>query len=741
MKESKAVKVALLRGIDRALFYSVPDECSEGVKRGSLVKVPLRAACANAIVLDVLDASEAGDIKLKPISGLVQPERALTDDLIKIAFWMREYYGCGLQGIFEAMIPSVVRAGKGALEARQAELSRELRIEDIEAACARAPIQTRICNILSCQSEPVLISALLKMADANHAALVALEKKGLVKISTKVLSRGAYDDELSNIELVPDQDRPLNEQQQSAYEAICRDVASREFSPRLLYGVTGSGKTEVYIRAMKKAISGGGSCVFLVPEISLTPQTVGRLRSRLADAGLVVWHSGLSEGQRLDAWRALARGEAKVVVGARSCVFAPLENIRLIIVDEEHDGAYKQDSSPRYNGRDMAILRAKNLSAACVLGSATPALETLYNVESGKYKISRITKRVDGSSMPRVFIVDMNREKPGTVLSRPLCDKIAQRLENREQIILFLNRRGYSKLFECPDCGYVEECPHCSVSMTWHRREDLVKCHMCGFSRQAPSACPKCGSLKAKWSGHGTQKVEDIVAKMFPSARVGRMDRDAMKRKDNYRKILGDFRAGKLDVLVGTQMIAKGLDFPRVTLVGIIDADTSLHMPDFRSAEKTYQLIVQVAGRAGRGGDNGEVIVQTRSPEAQPIRCAKSDDLQSFLADELAARREYGYPPTTHLIRQILRSRNEQKLSMYAEEWAKRAQEKFGNICGIRGPAPAPIEKSEDFYRWHIWDFTNSVRAVVAQIASLKESFPPGKDIEDALDVDPISLM
>ena len=492
---------------------------------------------------------------------------------------------------------------------------------------------------------------------------------------------------------------------------------------------------------MKSVLENGGSCVFLVPEIALTPQTVGRLRSRLGDCGLVVWHSNLTDGQRLDAWRALARGEARVVVGARSCVFAPVKNLRLIIVDEEHDTAYKQDKNPRYNGRDIAVLRAKLCGCACVLGSATPALETLYNAKNGKYLLSEIRNRIDGRKLPSVFIADMKREKPGTVLSRILCEKIAQRLDNMEQTILFLNRRGYSKIFECPDCGNVEECPHCSISLTWHRREDIVKCHLCGYTAKAPSRCRKCGSEKARWRGHGTQKVEDIVAQMFPSARVGRMDRDAMNRRDNYRRVLGDFRAGKLDILIGTQMIAKGLDFPRVTLVGIIDADISLHMPDFRAAEKTYQLIVQVAGRAGRGDGNGEVVIQTLKPESAPIQYAKRDDMNSFLEEELRNRTEFSYPPAMRLIRQIFRSRSEQKLAFYTEQFARAAEKELEGICQIRGPSPAPLEKSEDFYRWHIWYFCPSVKPVVAAILSLKKKFPMDEDIDDVLDVDPMSLM
>lgn len=739
----KIAKISLFSGMDKELSYLVPKELEPKISKGSMVRVPLRSSTATGVVMEICDNPPQREEKfsLKRIYALVQPEPVLTQDLIKLSLWMREYYGCGLQAIFESLIPSIVRIGKGALELKEVSVVKLPGADELEKLSRRAPQQAKICSFLKNYKEPILKSALIKMTGVGAQAIDALSKKGVIKQQAREVVRSAFDDDLSSAELVSPVPHILNGEQQKALDDINLDIESGEFKTRLLYGVTGSGKTEVYMRAMKSVLENGGSCVFLVPEIALTPQTVGRLRSRLGDCGLVVWHSNLTDGQRLDAWRALARGEARVVVGARSCVFAPVKNLRLIIVDEEHDTAYKQDKNPRYNGRDIAVLRAKLCGCACVLGSATPALETLYNAKNGKYLLSEIRNRIDGRKLPSVFIADMKREKPGTVLSRILCEKIAQRLDNMEQTILFLNRRGYSKIFECPDCGNVEECPHCSISLTWHRREDIVKCHLCGYTAKAPSRCRKCGSEKARWRGHGTQKVEDIVAQMFPSARVGRMDRDAMNRRDNYRRVLGDFRAGKLDILIGTQMIAKGLDFPRVTLVGIIDADISLHMPDFRAAEKTYQLIVQVAGRAGRGDGNGEVVIQTLKPESAPIQYAKRDDMNSFLEEELRNRTEFSYPPAMRLIRQIFRSRSEQKLAFYTEQFARAAEKELEGICQIKGPSPAPLEKSEDFYRWHIWYFCPSVKPVVAAILGLKKKFPMDEDIDDVLDVDPMSLM
>ncbi len=743
--QDKVIQVALFRGIENELSYLVSEPLASKVGIGSLILVPLRGSSSPAIVVDecsLSDFKNHSGFKLRKIYSLVQEEKVLNKELLKLAYWMRDYYGCSLQTVFESMIPAVVRAGKSALEAKEIKLARLPTGEELSKMERRAPTQFKVCKFMIDHNSSILKSALLRVCEVTSASVDSLIKKGILEQSDKIIGRSAYDDELAKCEVVSGEVPVLNDEQSVAFADISADLDSKSFKTRLLYGVTGSGKTEVYIRAMNKVLSEGGTCVYLVPEISLTPQTVGRLRSRLGkEANLVVWHSNLTNGQRLDAWRALASGKSKVVVGARSCIFAPLENVKLIIVDEEHDSAYKQDKNPRYNARDIAVLRAKFSECLCILGSATPSLESLYNADLGKYEISRIRERVDGSRLPSVFILDMKREKHNATLSNLLIEKIGQRLDNGEQVILFLNRRGYSKIFECQDCGWVEQCPHCSVSMTWHKRENLVKCHICGFTKEAPLLCANCNSLRAKWHGDGTQKIEETVSKLFPSARIGRMDRDTMKRRDNYRKVLGDFRAGRLDILIGTQMIAKGLDFPRVTLVGIINADVSLRMPDFRAAERTYQLIVQVAGRAGRGENAGEVIVQTMTPEAEPIQYAKRDDMESFLESEMESRKEYGYPPYMRLIRHIFRGRNPDKLAFFAEEWAKIAERELGSVCVIRGPSPAPLEKSEDFYRWHIWYFCKSVRPVMSTITRLRKDFEFPPDIDDFIDVDPMSMM
>lgn len=741
MEHDLAAKVALLNGMDPFLSYRIPEAMRGLVREGSMVRVPLRGGTAEGVVMAVGPADES-KFRLRHLAGLVQPQRVLTPDLLKLAVWMRDYYCAGLQSVLESMIPAAVRCGKGSMRLKEVSIARRLGEDEMQRLERRAPVQARLYGALLQNGGPMLRAALLKMAGAADSAAAALIEKGVFAEAERTVERVSYEDDAGSAERVASSPHELNSEQAAALGGILSAIGSKKFAAHLLYGVTGSGKTEVYMQAMQRVLQDGGSCIFLVPEISLTPQTVGRLRSRLGGLGteLVVWHSGLSDGQRLDAWRALAEGRARVVVGARSCVFAPIENPDLIIVDEEHDGAYKQDKTPRYNGRDVAVYRAHLAGSTCVLGSATPSLETLYNVRQKKYGMSRIASRIDGASLPKVVIADMRHEKPGAMISNLLASKLMEKMDRGEQAMLFLNRRGYSKVYECPDCGAVEECPHCAVSLTWHKSENTVKCHLCGFQKRAPACCPKCGSADAKWKSHGTQKIEEIVRAMLPSARIGRMDADTMKRRDDYRRVLADFRRGALDILIGTQMIAKGLDFPRVTLVGVVNADISLHMPDFRAAEHTYQLIVQVAGRAGRGDARGEVIIQTRSPEAAPIQYAKSDDMESFLEEELASRIEYGYPPSTRLVRHIFKSRSLQKLEFYTEEWAKLAERELAGVCQIRGPVPAPVERAEDFYRWQIWYFCQSASAVSSRIARMREAFKFDPEVQELLDVDPYDL-
>ncbi|MGH7943517.1 MAG: replication restart helicase PriA, partial [Opitutaceae bacterium] len=592
----------------------------------------------------------------------------------------------------------------------------------------------------------------------------ALVKRGVVREEVRRIERVAYADDHAGGELVAAMPHALNSEQQAAVDALEVNIAADTFSVSLLHGITGSGKTEVYLRAIDAALKAGGSVVFLVPEVALTPQTVARLRSRLeAIAGsqttgparaaspvsaaghrCVVWHSHLSEGERLDGWLALATGEARVVVGARSAVFAPMQNLKLVIVDEEHEPAYKQDETPRYHGRDVAVMRAKLAGAVCLLGSATPSLESFTNVEAGKYRLLQLTRRVDARRLPHIDIVDMRieamKQRALPALSGRLVSAMRDRLERREQTILFINRRGYSSSMLCTKCGHVEECRHCSITMTYHRSDEMLRCHLCGDQRDAPLRCPKCGAPEIRWRGLGTQRVEEAVRRVVPRARLERMDTDTMSKKNRFREVLAAFRAGRIDILVGTQMIGKGLDFPNVTLVGLIDADMSMHIPDFRANERTFQLLVQVAGRAGRGDRAGEVIVQTFTPQAEAIQFSRHADFAGFAASELKMRREYKYPPYRHLIHHLFRGPNPEKLKFFAEQWAKLVEKTLGDRVELRGPAASPIEKIKDEYRWQLWYFTPGVTKVVPELSRMRDEFAWPDDITQVLDVDPVNL-
>jgi primosomal protein N' (replication factor Y) len=557
----------------------------------------------------------------------------------------------------------------------------------------------------------------------------------------------------------------------------------------LLHGVTGSGKTEIYLQAIAHALSQGKGAIVLVPEISLTPQTVERFKARFSSGPqqtlVAVLHSHLSAGERHDEWHKIRQGRARIVIGARSAIFAPVEPLGLVIVDEEHEHTYKQEEAPRYHARDVAIVRGQMEGAVVVLGSATPSLESYYNCKQGKYTLLDLPERVDNQKMPHVRVVDMRQAARGgngpPLFSPQLKEAITQRLERKEQTILFLNRRGYSTSLQCPLCGYVAECPNCSLSLTYHRPEQKLRCHLCGHVEPVPAVCPqaKCKNPAIRFAGTGTQKVEETLGKLFPHARVKRMDADVMKRKDDYRKVLGDFRTGKIDILIGTQMIAKGLHFPNVTLVGIIYADLALHQPDFRAGERTFQLLTQVAGRAGRGDVEGEVFVQAFTPFHPAIQYARRHDFVGFYDQELEFREQLKYPPVSRVALLTLKGRNEEKVKFSAEHVRREldalrgeggnveksegckvdAELDLGDTVAakspthqptfpaahfrdliIAGPAPAPLLRAETFYRYQIMLRTRAMSRLSHALAQITNTLTLPDDVTLTVDIDPVSL-
>jgi len=736
-----------LAGFDKLLHYTVPESLRAGVRRGSLVRVPIMNRLHLALVLEVDTVPDVPLARLKAISGALHDFPALTPDLLALAKWMHTYYAARMEGVLEAMIPSAVRDGARLKVEKYLEVARSLSPDEHALLAKKAPKQAKLYDFLKQQFRPVKKSLVLSRLGATAAVVSALVKHGFIREEGRHVERVAYADNWAGGEVVASQPPKLNEEQAAVVASVGGSLEKRKFAVHLLHGVTGSGKTEVYLRAVEQVLAAGGSAIYLVPEVALTPQTVARLRGRFEAAGhrTVVWHSHLSDGERLDGWTALASGEARVVVGARSAVFAPVKDLRLIVVDEEHEPAYKQDETPRYHGRDVAVYRAKLAGAVCLLGSATPSLESFANVRAGKYRIDRLTKRVDDKKLPDIQIVDMRIEVMRTrglvTLSRLLVDHMHQRFARKEQTILFINRRGYSSSMQCRKCGHVEECPHCSVSMTYHRADETLKCHLCGHQRGAPAACPSCAAPDIRWRGLGTQRVEEAVRRVLPRARLERMDTDTMSKKHRFRQILGDFRAGKIDILIGTQMIGKGLDFPNVTLVGLVDADLSMHVPDFRANERTFQLLVQVAGRAGRGDRAGEVVVQTFTPKADAIQFAKRSDYDGFAETELGVRKQFAYPPYRHLIHHIFRGPNPEKIRFFADHWVKQVGQTLGNAVEIRGPTPSPIEKVKDEYRFQVWYFCASATKVVPELVRLQKTVEWPDDVTQVLDVDPMSLM
>ncbi|MBA3848689.1 MAG: primosomal protein N' [Opitutus sp.] len=741
------VAVQPLAGFDKLLHYRVPETLRGAVRAGSLVRIPLGHRHALGLVLAADALPEVPLEKLKPVTGVLHDHPALTPDLLGLARWMSGYYAARMEAVLETMIPGAVRDGARLRQDKYLSAGRALAAAELAALVRKAPKQAKLYEFLRQQFRPVKKSLVLSRLGATAAVAAALVKHGLAKEELHHIERVAYADGWAGGEVVAAQPPVLNGEQAAVVDSVGASLARGKFAVHLLQGVTGSGKTEVYLRAVEAVLAAGGSAIYLVPEVALTPQTVARLRGRFEAAGhrTVVWHSHLSEGERLDGWIALASGAARVVVGARSAVFAPVRDLRLIVVDEEHEPAYKQDETPRYHGRDVAVYRAKLASAVCLLGSATPSLESVANVRAGKYRLERLTRRVDDKQLPDIQIVDMRievmRARGLVTLSRLLVDHMHQRFARREQTILFINRRGYSSSMQCRKCGHVEECPHCSVAMTYHRADETLKCHLCGHERGAPAVCPSCVSPEIRWRGLGTQRVEEAVRRVLPRARLERMDTDTMAKKHRFRQILGDFRAGKIDILIGTQMIGKGLDFPNVTLVGLIDADLSMHVPDFRANERTFQLLVQVAGRAGRGDRAGEVVVQTFTPQADAIQFARKADFDGFAEAELTMRRNFSYPPYRHLIHHLFRGPNPEKIRFFAEAWVKKVEAALGSAVEIRGPSPAPIEKVKDEYRFQVWYFTTRTPQVVAALVKLEREFRWPDGVTQALDVDPMSLV
>ncbi len=786
------VRVTLEIALRREFDYSVPPELESRIEVGSRVKVPFGPRQVLGVVTDVLQDAQTTHTHLRPVLKVIGAQSPITPKVLKLARWISAYYCCPPEIALKSVLPEAVRQEEdGWRERLYVRLSP--RGDELPKLTRR---QIEVWNIVE-EWRALPLQRLLELCGCTAETVRRLEDKGLLTIAPQVSERDPYAHE----HILPTQSLPLNQDQARAFQAICQAMEAARAVPAagaatpagvfLLHGVTGSGKTEVYLQALARALEQGRGGIVLVPEISLTPQTVERFKARFSSGPLqtlvAVLHSHLSAGERHDEWHKIRQGRARIVIGARSAIFAPVDPLGLIVVDEEHEHSYKQEEAPRYHARDVAVVRGQMEGAVVVLGSATPSLESFYNVQRSRYRLLELPQRADDKKMPLVRVVDLRQaargERGPPVFSPQLKEAIAQRLERHEQVILFLNRRGYSTSLQCPKCGFVAECPNCSVALTFHRHSQRLLCHICGHEAPAPAACPdpKCRNPAIRYAGLGTQKVEDILGRLFPHARIKRMDSDALQRKEDYRRILGDFRAGKLDILVGTQMIAKGLHFPNVTLVGIIHADLSLHMPDFRAGERTFQLLTQVAGRAGRGDVEGEVFIQSFTPFHPAIQYARRHDFAGFYEQEIEFREQLRYPPIARVALLTLKGRNEDKVRFSAEharreletllstpgaspgpETPAPAEDLFaGKEAGeagppsasppasaaralpdliLAGPAPAPLARAETFYRYQIMLRTRLMSRLSQRLAQFSETLRLPDDVTLTIDIDPANL-
>jgi primosomal protein N' (replication factor Y) len=779
-------RVSLEIALRKEFDYLIPAALAGQVDVGSRVQVPFGPRKMLGVVTAV--AEESGHVNLKPILKVIGAQTLVTPKVLQLARWIADYYCCAPETALKSVLPEAVRKEDAGWRERLF-----VRVLPVIGELPKLPKRQQDVWNLIVERREMPLAELVALAKTTAATVRKLEDCGRVKITAEVSERDPYSRET----ILPSQPLVLNPSQVAALGKITAAMdappPNRDPAPSstfLLYGVTGSGKTEIYLQAIAHALEQGKGAIVLVPEIALTPQTVERFKARFSSGKLqtlvAVLHSHLSAGERHDEWHKIRQGRARIVIGARSAIFAPVEPLGLIIVDEEHEHTYKQEEAPRYQARDVAIMRGRMENAVVVLGSATPSLESYANCKKGKYTLLELPERVDDQKMPVVRIVDMRQaargDKGTPIFSPQLKEAITQRLERKEQTILFLNRRGYSTSLQCPKCGYVAECPNCSLALTYHRAEQKLSCHICGHSEKVPAVCPneKCRNPAIRFAGTGTQKVEAILGKLFPQARIQRMDADVMKRKEDYRRALGDFRTGKTDILIGTQMIAKGLHFPRVTLVGIIYADMALHQPDFRAAERTFQLITQVSGRAGRGDIEGEVFVQTFTPFHPAIQCSRHHDFVGFYEQEIEFREQLKYPPFSRVALLTLKGRNEEKVVFSAEHLKRELEKKLvaagpdrrsagtaGGVANllpaadmfadaaapevrpdqkmknlfrdlvIAGPSPAPLLRAENFYRYQIMLRTRAMSALSRELAQIIPSLTLPEDVTLAVDIDP----
>ena len=692
--DSKAKK------LNRKFDYEIPKELEDIVDVGSRVLVPF----GNFKTLEqgyILKIKEKSDYEVKKIAGL---EENLPPEKIELARWMARKYFCNVSECIKLMLTPGTRSKNKDDRTKDKTLNYiylNKQVEEINIDSLRGEKQKKLIEFIK-NNEGLTIPEIETFAEISRSTVNSLVNRGILKIVNEKIDRNP----LANKKIDNNKKLVLNEEQEDAYKKIEKSMDENRYEKFLIYGITGSGKTEIYLQLIEKAIIQNKSAIVLVPEISLTPQMLDRFIGRFGKEKIAILHSKLSIGERHDEWERIKNGEAKIVIGARSAIFAPCSNLGVIIIDEEHDSSYKSESSPRYSAKEVAEKIASNNLVPLVLGSATPDLRTFYDTENGNTTLLKLTKRANNSSLPSVEVVDLKFELATgnrSMISNLLYSEIEKNLKEKKQTILFLNRRGYSTFIMCRNCGYTLKCPNCNISLTYHITKNILKCHYCGHTQRPVNVCPECGSEKIRYFGTGTQKLEQEIKKQFPESTTIRMDVDTVTKKNSHEEILKKFKEENIDILIGTQMVVKGHHFPNVTLVGVIAADGSLNQDDYRANEKTFQILTQVAGRAGREKLPGKVIIQTYNPNAFPIECAKIQDYDMFFKTEIELRKQLKYPPFCDIILIGFSGENENEIkniSEYMFNILKPNLEKYQ--INVFQPMPAPIDKIQNKIRWRM---------------------------------------
>ena len=736
-------RVVLPIPVDQAFTYQIPDELIGAVSVGSRVGVPFGKREMSGVVVDVMDKSDVP--RTRAITEVT--EACAPAALLELAQWMASYYGCSHGEAMQSVLPPGMRRAKlkpkptGMLRIADEELRRGGEDSEAYAAArkslARAKKQLALLTELLSAGGAAPVPVIMDEWDYARDVIDGLVERGVVRIDPIATT--------SPLDALEARVERLNEGQERALAVVTAAMEARAFRPLLVYGVTGSGKTEVYLRAARRALDAGGGCIVLVPEIGLLPQATARYRRAFGDLVAII-HSRLTGPERFEIWERIERGEHRVVVGPRSAIFSPVKSLCLIVVDEEQDESYKQDDKPRYHARAVALMRGKMENAAVVLGSATPSAESMRWARDGKYEFARLTERVAGGVLPEIELVDMREpDARGTVISPKLAEHIAHTLRRGRQAIVFLNKRGHARTVQCLSCGWVSACKNCDVSLTYHRVDDRLKCHLCGFARAAVQRCDSCGSRLLRFTGIGTQRVELELKSAFPGVGVLRMDADTTSGKEGHRRILEEFSTGNYPILLGTQMVTKGHHFPAVGLVGVVSAEEGLNFPDFRSAERTFQQLVQVSGRAGRADGEGRVVIQTYTPEHAVFRHLCAHDYDRFMDEELALRKDLAYPPYARLVLASCSGTDAQSLSAFMASWAAALREVLtARGIAVLGPAPPLVARVKNRFREQILlkgaiSQANKETAL-ALFKRLVDSHRGAKSLDVRWDVDPESF-